>query len=324
MRSVSHIVALVFLALSGAADALPAAEVRAQVQRARDGAQALRHQQGRLRGELSEVAGRIQELKAQKRGQLIPGGELSSLLRRSQELSGALTEVESGLARAEGEVAQQSSALVDALDDELEAARAAFDRAGRDERRALLERMRTLRRERDQARSQLPAGQLPKVKDAPSDDPTDLLEQADALRDTQDKVAARLKALERRLSQLKRERDMDRRMGEFLGEEQTFDERDRRLATSPSTTARDPQVESTLPPSVPTVGAFSGQMMDSERSALRPRDGQPQQVGIAAGASLSGDEEMSALVKQQKELEAMSKELGARAGELEKRARELK
>ena len=323
MRSVSHIVALAFLALSGAADALPAAEVRAQVQRARDGAQALRHQQGRLRGELSEVAGRIQELKAQKRGQLIPGGELSSLLRRSQELSGALTEVESGLARAEGEVAQQSSALVDALDEELEAARAAFDRAGRDERRALLERMRTLRRERDQARSQLPAGQLPKVKDAPSDDPTDLLEQADALRDTQDKVAARLKALERRLSQLKRERDMDRRMGEFLGEEQVFDERDRRLATSPSTTARDPQIETTLPPMVPTAGAFSGQM-DSERSALRPRDGQPQQVGIAAGASLTGDEEMAALVKQQKELEAMSKELGARAGELEKRARELK
>src|SRR5262245_19838284 len=212
MRSVSYIIALALFALSGVAVALPAAEARAQVQRSRDGAQALRQQQSRLRTELNEVAGRIQELKAQKRGQLIPSGELPSLLRRSHELSGALTEVESGLARAQSELEQKSSALVDALDEELESSRAAFDRAGRDERRALLERMRALRRERDQARSQLPAARLPEVQGAPSDDPTDLLEQADALRDTQDKVAARLKALERRIAQLKRERDLDRRM----------------------------------------------------------------------------------------------------------------
>src|SRR5512140_3612782 len=115
MRSTSYIVALAVLASSGAALALPAAEARAQAQRARDGAQALRQQQSQLRSELDEVAGRIQELKAQQRGRLLPGGELSQLLRRSQELSGSLTDVESGLARAEVDVQQKTGALVDAL-----------------------------------------------------------------------------------------------------------------------------------------------------------------------------------------------------------------
>src|SRR4051812_48890858 len=169
MRFASHIAALAFLAAPGAAWALPAAEARQQVQRARDGAQALRRQQAQLRAELDEAAGRIQELKAQQRGRLIPGGELSELLRRSQELSGSLTQVESGLSRAEGEVQERSGALAEALDAELDAARSAFDRAGHDERRSLLERLRALRRERDQVRAQLPAAQLPQVKAEASD-----------------------------------------------------------------------------------------------------------------------------------------------------------
>src|SRR5262245_45940985 len=316
MRSASYIVAIALFAASGAARALPAAEARQQAQRARDGAQTLRQQQSHLRTELNEVASRIQELKASQRGQLIPGGELASLLRRSQELSGSLTEVESSLARAEGEVAQASGALVDALDEELELLRDAFDRAGRDARRDLLERMRALRRERDQIRAQLPAGQLPSVKGVPSDDPTDLLEQADALRDTQDKVAARLKPVERRIAQLKRERELDRRMGEFLGEEQAFDERDRRFGGSPAT--RDnPQFGAATIEKIETASPTGG--------ALRApsRDGQPQ-VGIGSGPALGGDDELSSLLKQQQEMEAMSKELGQRAGELERRARELR
>ena len=247
MRLVSYIAVLACLFASGAALALPAAEARAQVQRARDGAQALRQHQTQLRVELDEVAGRIQELKAQQRGRLIPGSELSGLLRRSQELSGALTEVESGLVRAEGEMQEKRGALAEALDAEMDAARAAFERAGHDERRTLLERMQALRKERDQVRAQLPAARLPQVKAEASDDPTDLLEQADALRDTQDKVASRLKALERRIAEVKRERELDRRMGEFLGDEQAFDEHDRRLATSPTASDAPPPRDARLP-----------------------------------------------------------------------------
>jgi len=319
MRSVSHIVALAFLACSGAALALPAAEARAQVQKAGDAAQALQQQQSRLKSELNEVAGRIQELKAQQRGRLIPGGELPELLRRSQELSGSLTEVEANLSRAEGEVVQKRGALAEALDGEMDAARAAFDQAGRDERRSLLERMRALRKERDQVRAQLPAAGLPQVKAEASDDPADLLEQADALRDTQDKVAARLKALEKRIAEVKRERELDRRMGEFLGEEQAFDERDRRLATSPAAgdgrDARLPNAERTEP-----VFGATGPTAQSFQPRSPAKDGQPQ-VGVGGAAGPGDGDDLDALLRQQKELEAMSKELGARAGELERRAR---
>jgi hypothetical protein len=326
MRSASHIVALALFAASGAALALPAAEARAQVQQAQDAARLLRQQQAQLKSELNDVAGRIQELKAQQRGRLIPGGELSGLLRRSQELSGSLTDVESNLSRAEGEVLRRRGALAEALDGEMDAARAAFDRAGRDERRTLLDRMRALRKERDQVRAQLPAAQLPQVKAEASDDPADLLEQADALRDTQDKVAARLKALEKRIAEVKRERDLDRRMGEFLGEEQAFDERDRRLATSP--TAADNNRDARLPSAERTEPVFNMGFPESaplSGAGFRApaKDGQPQ-VGVGSASSPTDNDELSALVRQQKELEAMSKELGARAGELERRAKELK
>jgi len=322
MRSVSYIAVLAFLATSGAALALPAAEARAQVQKAKDAARALQQQQAQLKSELNEVAGRIQELKAQQRGQLIPGGELSGLLRRSQELSGTLTDVESNLSRAEGQVLEKRGALAEALDAEMDAARASFDRAGRDDRRALLDRMRALRKERDQVRAQLPAAQLPQVKAEASDDPADLLEQADALRDTQDKVAARLKALEKRIGEVKRERELDRRMGEFLGEEQAFDERDRRLATSP--TAGDAARGGPLPNTEQSEPVFGAAQVDNHMGFRAPtKDGQPQ-VGVGAPSGPAGDDDLAALLRQQKELEAMSKDLGARAGELEKRARELK
>lgn len=322
MRSGSYILACVLLAFSAGAFAATAADARVQVQRAREGSQGLRFQQSQLRSELNEVAGRIEELKAQQRGRLLPGSELSGLLRRSQELSGSLTAVEAALARADAEVQQRSAALADALDGELEAARTSFDRVPRGERRALLDRMRALQRERDQLRSQLPASRFPRMKPQDSDNPTDLLEQADALRDTQDKVAARLKALDRRIAELKRERELDRRMGEFLGDEQAFDERDRRLVGSGSTVPPPPD------PRGPVV--FSAQSApdgpDTSGTSTRAgsaRDGQPE-VRIGSGLAPGSDEDLAALARQRRELEAMSKELGARAGELERRARELK
>jgi hypothetical protein len=210
------IAVLACVAGSGTALALPAAEARAQVQRARDNALALRQHQTQLRAELNEVAGRIQELKAQQRGRLIPGGELSGLLRRSQELSGSLTEVESSLARADGEVQEKSGALAVALGQEMDAARAAFDRARRGERRTLLEQVTGAAQS---GTSPGPARRAAaQVKAGPSGDGP--AEQTDALRDTQDKVTSRLKALGGASREVKREKAQPMRMGEFLGDEQ--------------------------------------------------------------------------------------------------------
>ncbi|MCU0701199.1 MAG: TetR family transcriptional regulator [Myxococcaceae bacterium] len=201
-----------------------AAGLRAQVT-------SLRAEQLTRRNELSVVSSRIETLKAQAKGALLPGSELDQSLKRSQELSGVLTELAQQLSTREGELEAANLALLDALSGELTRLRAEFDRqTNREVRRGLIDQMRKLRSERESVRAALPATKLPTL-DAlkPSDDPEELLEQADLLRDNEEKVRRELKALEARITQRREEAELDRRVQRFLGEESMFDDQDRRL-----------------------------------------------------------------------------------------------
>ena len=51
----------------------------------------------------------------------------------------------------------------------------------------------------------------------------------DLMRDREDQVRKQLKQLEVRIAERKDERDLDRRVNQFLGEESFFDDSDRRL-----------------------------------------------------------------------------------------------
>ena len=62
-----------------------------------------------------------------------------------------------------------------------------------------------------------------------SDDPEDLLEQADLVKDNEDKVRKELKTVEKRIAEAKEERALDTRVRQFMGEDALFDEQDRRL-----------------------------------------------------------------------------------------------
>jgi hypothetical protein len=191
----------------------------------------LRAEQLARRNELSVVSGRIEALKAQTKGALLPGSELDQSLKRSQELSTALTDLAQQLSAREGELEAANLALLDALSGELTRLRAEFDRqVNRQVRRGLIDQMRKLRSEREAVRAALPAAKLPTL-DAlrPSDDPEELLEQADLLRDNEEKVRRELKALEARITQRREEAELDRRVQRFLGEESMFDDQDRRL-----------------------------------------------------------------------------------------------
>lgn len=337
MRLLSYLLALA-LSLTGARTALAAtaAEVRAQAQKSREQSQSIRAQQSQLRGELNAVATRIEVLKAQQPARILPGGELPGLLRRSQELSDSLTELAAALARSEAEVEAASTALADTLSQEMDLARAAFDRTqDRDERRALLDRLRALRRERDQVRAGLSAAALPSLKaeDGSNDDPEDLLEQSDALRDTQDKVAARLRTLDRRLGELRQERELDRRMGEFLDEDQAFDEKSRRFRSGPGEQVRGPfggptaeatpTFFSSPPPDSDATFGDRG-FVSSPRSTAPAGDGTPQ-VGIKDSVTAGrGEDELTTLTRQRAQLEAMAAELGKKADALEQKAKELR
>ena len=220
---------------------------RTQAQQARARVRELREQQQVLRAELNTLAGRIEQLKGEQKGRLVAGPELETALRQSQELSGQLSGLAQSLAGAETEAERRNLALHTALSDELARVRAAWDATqDREARSKLIARMRDLRTERDALRSALPASQVPGLdRRESSDDPEDLLEQADVLRDSEDKVRQRLLALRGRITEVREERELDRRMSDFLGEESMFDEQDRRLRLNVDSTTKSISVSAT-------------------------------------------------------------------------------
>lgn len=325
---------------------------RAKAQAARTEVRTLRERQQALRGELNGLAERIATLKDERQGKLTSGAELDQALKRSQELSGTLTGLAQSVASAEGESERAHLALHAALSEELARVKAAWDGTeDRQERARLVARMRELRTERDAVRAALPASQVPELGRADaSDDPEDLLEQADALRDSEDKVKQRLKTLKARITEVREERDLERRMNDFLGEESMFDEQDRRLRLrvnsnlavevektpvprgspsfggaqedqSPTPVHAPPEAPSL--PEMPGGGSTTGDDMVAD--PIRASDHRPQVDSIRAQQLAAGDfDDLAALEAEAKKLESLAHELDSRASSIERRVRELK
>lgn len=217
-----------------AAPALSAGQldaVRGQAVKARAAVGAVRSDQMARRSELNTLSARIETLKGQSQGKLLPGGELDGALKKSQELSDQLTGLAQALAARESELETANLALLEALSAELTRLRGEFDRqTDRNARMATIKKLRQARAEREQVRTALPASRVPAMLNVkPSDDPEDLLEQADLMRDREDQVRKQLKGLEQRIAERRDERELDRRVNQFLGEESFFDDSDRRL-----------------------------------------------------------------------------------------------
>lgn len=216
----------------------PLDALRANSRAAREQVSALKAEQLKQRSELSVLSSRIETLKAETKGKLLPGGELDAALKRSQELSGVLSELAQRSTGLEAELETANLALLEGLSGELARLRADFDRqTDRARRQALIDQMRRVRAEREALRQTLPAAKLPTLGAVkPSDDPEELLEQADLLRDNEEKVRRELKALEARIAERREEAELDRRMQRFMGEESMFDDGDRRLRVQRTTT----------------------------------------------------------------------------------------
>lgn len=218
---------------------------------AREEVSALRARQLEQRGALSVLSSRIETLKSNAKGKLLPGSELDAALKRSQELSFVLSELAKQVSAREAELEAANLALLDGLSSELNRLRAEFDRqADRGVRRGLIEQLRKLRAEREALRQTLPATKLPALDTVrPSDDPEELLEQADLLRDNEEKLRRELKTLEARIAERREEADLDRRVQRFMGEESMFDDSDRRLRVQRTVTT-----SSTAPTANPNTG----------------------------------------------------------------------
>lgn len=314
LLSILLFVALLAEAVAHAATPLEAA--RAEAARSSVQAKELKARQGALKQELDQLGTRIEALKAEKRGSLLPGSELESSLRKSQELSTQLTQLAGQIQSSEELAGQASLALLSALSEELNRLRARWEQSpSGDERRQLLSQMRQLRAERDRLRAALPAAALPTLSSAASDDPEDLLEQADALRDSEDKVRKRLSALQARITEAHEERELDRRMNDFAGQSSLFDEDDRRLRLDPRSTvfgAREVTADTVGGPGV-------GAAQESTSTGSKAPDSLGRS-GIAAGPA----EELAQLEAERAQLQKLAEQLKAKAQELESKARELK
>jgi hypothetical protein len=347
------------LALPGwAAGSLDA--LRAGSRGAREQVAALRAQQLRQRGELSALSGRIETLKASAKDKLLPGGELDAALKRSQELSGVLAGLAQQLSGREAELEAANLALLEGLSAELTRLRSDFDRqADRAVRRGLIDQLRRLRAEREALRQSMPATKLPALDAVrPSDDPEELLEQADLLRDNEEKLQRELKAVEARLAERREEAELDRRVQRFMGEESMFDDSDRRLrvqrtlttpATAPTANAvgapppASAQGDTTAggqgafgtgapaPSGAPgaesmsrdgTQPTFNTGLDSSNVRVTTASDARVQVGGQRPGAS--GDDDLDELEVERLRLQGLAGQLKKKAEELEKKAAALR
>ena len=311
--------------------------MRGQSRSTRDHVAQLKGQQLALRNELSTLSARIEQLKASSKGKLLPGGELDASLKKSQELSSALTGLAQQVSSREGELEASQLALLEGLTQELSRLRAEFDRQGdRQVRAGLIEQMKQLRAERETVRAAIPPARLPSLEALkPSDDPEVLLEQADLLRDNQEKLERELKTLEGRIAERRQEVELDRRVQRFMGEESMFDDQDRRLrvqrvesvssttvaggtstgydkagAQSPVTNSND---------NLPALGGASA----PEPPAIRTGSDAHPQLGGAPGTLAGDDDDLRGLEATRAKLKGLAEQMKKKASELEGRAAQL-
>lgn len=319
------------LSLTLAAQALGASALeatRAQAQGAHEKVTALTAEQSRRRAELDALSGRIQVLKSAR--DRTAGAELESDLRRTQALSDTLAGLSRDLAEATRAAQATDEALLGALSSALADAQRAWPSADAEGRTRLLSTIRALRSERAAVRARLPQPQAPSVAPTQTDDPTALLEQADALRDSEDKIRRRLAALEARIAEARSERELDRRMNELAGEDALFDEQDRQLRVTrdsdgflavdaPHAPERAGYTASPAPTTTPASAPGQLGGLGEATSEAHASDHQPQLGG--ARAPDPADDELAALVAERAKLTRLAASLEAQARAAEQKAR---
>jgi len=314
----SFATSLVLLASGGAWAASALEANRAQAEGAHAAVVGVRDHQAALRLELNQLAARIETLKAARRGALRPGSELEADLRHSQELSGALSDLARQLSTAEQTAERANAALLGALSQSLQELKARLESSSdRETRRALMTQMRSLRAEREQVRAQLPLTAIPSLDANTADAPEELLEQADAVRDSEDKVRSRMQALKARIQELKEERELDTRMSDFMGEQALFDEQDRRLRKAESDS------RSNLPASLPAPQTAGATSPGNGFTGAPPAAPGPATLALPPAPTAANPLDGTLEAQDVGQLEQALRRLNDTASELEERARNL-
>jgi archaellum component FlaC len=303
--------------------------LRLEAKTARAAVSTLKGTQLEQRAALSAASEKIDALKIQSKGKLFARSDLEKALKESQALSNNLTELAAQMSQLETASAAAQTKLVEALTQELNRLRDQLSTlSDRTARQSLLRQMREVRQERASVSHGLHSIEVAALALKPTEDPEELLEQADLIKDNEDKARRDLKTLEARIKSRREEVELDKRMQRFSGEESMFDDQDRRLRLT-QTTTRTETAAAPVPEAAAAPGGFGSQSdvdappkngSDSRGPIVRNGSDARPQLGSTPMRVASGDDELDDLEVQRLRLKSLADELKAKAAAFEKRA----
>jgi hypothetical protein len=212
--------------------------LRLDLERLAEGRRQVLGQRDALARRLEALARDIERRKAAGAGErLLPDFQLLSDLRSSQELSEAVSALNREIDQLERTYHERLERLGALYDDAVEGTVGALRAAGEGERADLTRVLARLRSEREALRHELEPDRKPTDAGGPesgtnllaSDDPEELAERADAVRDDQDKLRQKLASLDTRIAALERELRLEREMRDFVSDQDLFGEQSRVL-----------------------------------------------------------------------------------------------
>lgn len=271
--------------------------LRLSIERIQDAESAVRTHRDALAKQHEALARQIKDIKESMGKSVLPNFPLEAKLRKSQDLSESLTLLNrelDALNRARKKSLRQLSEVYDRLVEQT--AQSARGVSGH-KKQNLLRLLGRARTERKAVRVQLSdslalPGAIDKVDESEllaSDDPEELSERADAVRDEQDKLRKELAFVDGRLKQLVDEARLDREMRDFVGDQDIFNEGSRVLVVpSASAQKNEGDTDNTYDNGSDLVGGQDGDDREGAPSSLsEPGAGGPE-ARLVDGAEDSG------------------------------------
>jgi hypothetical protein len=207
-------------------------QLRTQRQQADQRQAAIEARLGEQQAQLESVSKHIDSLKSQSQSSASPfaPGGLDELLKQSQSLSQALAELRAQAAQVRAEDAARRAELAQAIDGRLSADRAALGTANASP--DLVAEIRSLESEKASLSTSVlaPEASAGAVRfHGRTDDPRELRERADALRDRADKLTKERAKVEARIAELRDQAELDRQLRSISRQDALFDEGDARV-----------------------------------------------------------------------------------------------
>jgi uncharacterized protein YoxC len=190
-----------------------------------------------IANKLNVLAEKIKDAKSDSSSKILPQLALQNMLQESQTLSDALLEINRKIKSKKETRRSLLTQLVQAYDIAIKLTARKITKTKGNQQKELIAHLNQLRTERHLVRKQF----APDHRSQPpldhedllkSEDPEELIERADAVKDEQDKLRRRLQAIDKRVAELAAESRLKRQLGNFLDDQTLFGEESRTLQFS--------------------------------------------------------------------------------------------